>query len=291
MPRHALNSRAVCTRRAALSGAAALAATLSFGHRPRFVSARAADGQMTTIDGAELYVEVHGRGEPLVLLHGLMGSSEQLANQIPAFAEQFRVIAIDGRGQGRSSRGSEPITYRRLAADVIGVMDRLGLTRAHVVGWSDGAIVALTLAVHFPARLRKLVMYGAAYVAAGVRLDPTFAGDVAIMGGPTTLDYLAIAPHAARAPELFMARFTMIEDQPDFNEAQLQAITAPTLILDGERDEVIAPDQAPGLARLIPGAKLVVMPDTGHFAVYDRPTEFNRIVLDFLKAPSYHIFD
>ena len=216
------------------------------------------------------------------MLHGLLGSSLQFVNQIPEFAQHYQVIAVDSRGQGRSTYGTGPITFELMVDDVLGVMDHLGIDNANVVGWSNGGTIALLLAMEHPERLRTVVAYGALYTAAGNWMDPEAEEMVMGMGERTTQEYLAISPHPERLDEIVTELFAL---NPEWTEEQVGAITVPVLILDGEHDEVVTADQPTTLAARIPGAPLVLMPDTGHFAVYEQPAEFNRIVLEFLASP------
>lgn len=234
-----------------------------------------------TVAGANIHYEVYGAGEPLILLHGLLGSSLQFVNQIPAFAQHYQVIAIDSRGQGRSTYGDGPITFALMAEDVLGVMDELGIERANVVGWSNGGVIALLLAMEHPERLNKIVAYGANYIAAGAWFDPEAEAMLTAMGARTMQEYLAIAPDVTRVDAIVSELFAL---NPEWSEAQLGAITTPVLILDGAHDELVTADQPTTMAAWIPGAELVIMPNTGHFALYEQPEEFNRIVLDFLAS-------
>ena len=130
-----------------------------------------APGQTATINGAALYYEVHGDpdGQPVLLLHGGAGSSEDFVNLAPVLvAAGYRVVAMDSRGHGRSAWGDLPITYEQMAADALGLLDHLGIAKTDVVGWSDGAIIALDLAIHHPERLDRVVAYGANFTPEGV---------------------------------------------------------------------------------------------------------------------------
>ena len=156
-----------------------------------------------------------------------------------------------------------------MASDVLGVMDHLGIDQADLVGWSDGGIIGLELAIHHPERLKKVVAYGANFIPEGVSF-------------PAATPDPAATPEAVDPVEAEI--FALYEVAPNFSEAQLQSISVPILILDGEEEELIRPDQPVRMAELIPGATLVLMPGTGHFAMFEQPEEFNRIVLEFLAG-------
>ena len=109
----------------------------------------------------DLYYETHGSGEPLILLHGGLGHSDVWGNQIPVFAKQYKVIVVDSRGHGRSTRDQRPFGYQLMADDVIGLMDFLKIQKAAIIGWSDGAIVGLDIAMQQPARVARLFAFAA----------------------------------------------------------------------------------------------------------------------------------
>jgi pimeloyl-ACP methyl ester carboxylesterase len=239
-------------------------------------------GGTATINGAELYYEVHGdaAGQPVLLLHGAIGNTEEWDNLSPALvAAGFRVVAMDQRGRGRSAWGNAPITYAQMAADAVGLLDHLGIERTDLVGWSSGGTLCLELAVHHPDRLGRVVLYGASFTPDGEHeLTPTaqvppFEQFVA--------DYQRLAPEPGRFEELLGVVGGLL---PDYSEAELRSISVPVLVLAGEEEEFVDADQPVRMAELIPGAELVVMPGTGHFAPFAQPEEFNRIVLEFLQA-------
>jgi pimeloyl-ACP methyl ester carboxylesterase len=129
--------------------------------------------------GAKLYWARFGKGDPVILLHGGMGNGDHWANQVPALAEKLSVIAIDSRGQGRSTRSKDKPSYDQMATDAIAVMDALKLEKAAIVGWSDGGEIALKLGINYPDRITKLFVFGANYDAAGSKKrgpSSTFTG-------------------------------------------------------------------------------------------------------------------
>ena len=289
-------SLSLLSRRGILGRTAILAATLGFGGQLLPAAAQEATpaggdplaqwgpGQTATINGAALYYEDHGdpAGQPVLLLHGGMSNAEWWVNLAPVLvAAGYRVIAMDSRGHGRSTWGDLPITYEQMAADTIGLLDFLGIETTDVVGWSDGAIIALDLAIHHPERLDRVVAYGANYSPEGVHFVlsdqvPPFERLIA--------DYRRLAPQPDRFEELGVALEALYAVAPHYSEAELGSITTPILILDGEADEAVKPEHTRQLAGLIPGATLVIMPGTGHFAPFARTALFNQIVLDYLAG-------
>jgi pimeloyl-ACP methyl ester carboxylesterase len=234
------------------------------------------------INGIDLYYEIHGQGAPLILIHGGLGNAGYWSNQIPALAEHYQVIALDSRGHGRSSFDERPISYALMTEDVLALMDRLGIDKADVVGWSDGGIIGLELAINHPERVNKIVAYGANYDPSGVRSDigesERFNAYIEQAAG----DYSTLSPAPERWDEFLNNIGNMWATEPVYTPEQLSAITTPMLILDGKEEEAIDTDHTKAMADLIPGAELRLIPATGHFAMWDKPEEFTHIVLDYL---------
>jgi pimeloyl-ACP methyl ester carboxylesterase len=247
-----------------------------------------APGQTTTINGATLYYEDHGDrdGQPVLLLHGGFSNAEWWANLAPVLvAAGYRVVAMDSRGHGRSAWGDLPITYEQMAADTLGLLDSLGIAKTDVVGWSDGGIIALDLAIHHPERLDRVVAYGANFTPDGVQFVP---GDQFPPFERLIADYRRLAPQPERFEELAGVLEELYKVAPNYSEAELRSIAVPVLVLDGDADEVVKLEHTRRLAALIPGSTLVLMPGTGHFAPYAQPAVFDQIVLEYLagKTPA-----
>jgi pimeloyl-ACP methyl ester carboxylesterase len=243
-------------------------------------------GQTATINGVAIYYEVYGegQGDPVILLHSGLGNGDYFVNQIPPLAEKHEVVVMDSRGHGRSSFDDTPISYELMASDVIALMDHLGIDKASIVGWSDGGIIGLELAIHHPERLNKVIAYGANFDPTGVRLDINENAYWNAFVERDAQDYQKLSPHPERWEEFLENISHMWATEPNYTEEQLGSITTPILILDGATEEAIDLNQTKLMALLIPGAELVIIPDTGHFAMMEKPDEFNRIVLDFLGS-------
>ena len=242
------------------------------------------EGQTVEINGASIYYEIYGTGEPLLLLHGGLGNGKYFANQIPVLAEKYQLIVMDSRGHGRSSFDDKPITYALMASDVLGLLDHLAIEKASIVGWSDGGIIGLEIAINNPERLNKVVAYGANFDPTGVRLDVGTNELFSAYINAAYEDYLALSPAPERWDEFLNNISVMWATLPNYTDEQLKAITTPFLILDGATEEAIDLNQTKLMALLIPGAELNLMPGTGHFAMFEQPAEFNQIVLDYLSA-------
>ena len=236
------------------------------------------------LNGVDIYYTVYGEGDPVILLHGGLANGDYFANQVPALAKDHQVIVMDSRGHGRSSFDQVPISYDLMASDVLALMDHLSLPKASILGWSDGGIIGLDIAINHPERLDKVVAYGANFDPTGVRPDvgtnPLFTSYI----NRAAEDYARLSPDPSRFEEFLNNIGTMWATEPNFTEDQLRAITTPFLILDGAQEEAIDLNQTKLMAELIPGAQLTIMPDTGHFGMLEQPDEVNRIVTGFLGA-------
>jgi pimeloyl-ACP methyl ester carboxylesterase len=239
---------------------------------------------MADVNGIKLYYAVYGSGDPVLLLHGGLGHSDVWGKQIPAFSEHHKIIAVDSRGHGRSTRSDQPYSYDLMADDVVALMDFLKIDKASIVGWSDGGIIGIDIAIRHPERLNKLFAFGANYNLSGLKpdieKDPVFGAYIERAGK----DYERLSATPKDYDGFVNAVAKMWYSQPDYSPAQLASIKAPTVIADGEHDEAIKREHTEELAKLIPGAKLVILPGVSHFAFWQNPDLFNKAVLDFLDG-------
>ena len=239
---------------------------------------------MAPVNDIQMYYAIYGEGEPVLLVHGGLGTADDFGFLVPALAESHQVIVADGRGRGRSTRSDKPFSYALMADDYLALLDHLGIDKVALVGWSDGAIIGLDIAIRHPERLSRLFAYGANYAAEGFKPsaadDPIFKAAVARAGE----DYARLSPTPAEFDALVAQMSEMWATQPNYTKDQLRAITVPTVIFDGDHDEGIEPAHTAEMAKLIPGAKLVIMKDASHFAMWQKPDEFNATVLKFLAG-------
>jgi pimeloyl-ACP methyl ester carboxylesterase len=239
---------------------------------------------MAPIDDIQMYYAIYGEGEPVLLIHGGLGNADDFGFQVPVLAESHRVIVADARGRGRSTRSDQPYSYALMADDYLALLDHLGIDKVALVGWSDGAIIGLDIAIRHPERLNRLFAYGANYTLEGWKAsaadDPTFKAGLA----RAAADYTRLSPTPAEFDALLAQMSEMWATQPNYIQDQLRGITVPTVIFVGDHDEGIEPAHAAEMAKLIPGAKLVIMKDASHFAMWQKPDEFNATVLEFLAG-------
>ena len=237
------------------------------------------------VAGAQIYYTVYGKGDPVVLLHGGLGNSDHFGFQLPALVDKFQVIAIDSRGQGKSTMGTGPITYDQMAADVIAVLDKLAIKRANVVGWSDGGEIALKLGIGFADRVERLFVFGANYDANGSksRQGPRSA-TFAAYSAKCRSDYERLSTSGLPYNDLVDALRPLWRSPTGITKDQLRAIKAPVMMADGDHDEVIVLAQIEEMAVLIPNAKLKVFREASHFALWQDPDGFNAAMVEFLTA-------
>ncbi|RRN64378.1 alpha/beta fold hydrolase [Caulobacter sp. 602-1] len=236
-------------------------------------------------DGARLWYGVVGEGPPVILLHGGLSSHRAWRGQLSALVQAgYRVVLMDSRGHGHSTLGKAPLTYELMAADVGALIARLRLRRPALVGWSDGAIIALVRAMDPAADLGLIYAFGANMNHGGVRPN---AGDAPILkeiGPRLAADYAELSP-APNFAGLSRAVRVMQSSRLDYDMSHLARIHARAVrIATGDSDEFILPQHAAWIARAIPGAELDVLNGSGHFAPWQQPAAFNRSVLAFLKT-------
>jgi pimeloyl-ACP methyl ester carboxylesterase len=248
-------------------------------------SAKSSPGKYADVRGIRMYYEVRGRGPVLVLLHGGTGNGAQFSKQIPAFEPHFRLIVPDLCAQGRTSDRPEPLTYHAMAEDVVALLDRLHVDRADVMGWSDGGVVALDIAVHHPDRLRHLVTFGANFAPDGLNPADVAWNDTATaasFGEGTKKAYAELAPDPSHYVEAMTKTLVMWRTEPKFTLAELASIRTKAMICAGEHD-VVRPDHTAQLAATIPGARMWIVPRASHGAMLEQPDLVNRTVLEFLQ--------
>ena len=248
-------------------------------------SGAAHDGQRADINGISLYYETFGdpAASPVLVLHGGMGFIESMHYQVRALAGTHFVVAPDSRGHGRTTDAYAPITYAQMASDMLALMDRLDIEKADIVGWSDGGIIGLILAMEHPARVGRVVAIGANYHVEGLEAMPS--AEMAALNealAPARDFYLEIAPDPAHWPVFSGKVVHMWRTSPNYTAADLATIEAPVLVMAGEHDS-IRQGHTEEMAAAIPGARLAIIPGASHFAPLETPGLVNAAMLDFLN--------
>jgi pimeloyl-ACP methyl ester carboxylesterase len=233
-------------------------------------------------NGITIHYAVYGKGPPALLLHGGLANADYWGHQIPPLARRHTVIAMDSRGHGRSTRDARPLGYDLMADDAIALLDVLKMPKVDVVGWSDGATVALDLAMRYPDRVRKIFAFAAATATSGEKysaaLNPNFVAFVE----RTRREYEAHSATPTEYGSFVIDVLKMWATEPNWSDAQLKTIAAPVLVVEGAEDEAIKREHTEYIASVIPRAELLVLPNTSHFAFLQNPDLFNRAILRFL---------
>ena len=244
-------------------------------------------GQTAEINGVDIYYEVYGEGngDPVILLHGGLSNGDHFVNIIPALAENHEVIVMDSRGHGRSSFNETLISYEVMANDVLGLMDHLGIDKAehrrlerwrhHRAGDRHQAPGAAEQGRGLRRQLRSLGC------PPGHRAEPGFQCLHRSGGRRSTR---SSRPRRSAGTSSWRTSPTCGRREPNYTEEQLKSITTPILVLDGAKEEAIDLNQTKLMALLIPGAELILMPDTGHMALFEQPEEFLQITEDYLAG-------
>jgi pimeloyl-ACP methyl ester carboxylesterase len=242
-------------------------------------------GNRVTANGVDTYYERVGAGEPLLLLHGLFSSSSDMAEHAAKLAERFDVIAADRRAHGRTPDVAGAITYEIMADDTIAFMDAIGVEQAHVVGYSDGAIIGLHMAIREPERLNRLAAISANITLDGLTAEAqAFFLETPAESAPAVMvdTYGALSPDGREHfPVVWKKLQTMLRELTPITPAMLGSIACPTLVMCAD-DDLIRLDQTVEIFRGIAGAQLCVVPGTSHLMPFEKPELMLGIVTAFL---------
>ncbi|MBI1814016.1 MAG: alpha/beta hydrolase [Deltaproteobacteria bacterium] len=248
------------------------------------VSRTAHGGRYAEINGVRIYYETFGAGAPVLVLHGGTAFHESMHYQIRALVQSHFVIAPDSRGHGRSTDGEEPLSYARMADDMLKLLDDLQVGKADIVGWSDGGIIGLDLAMRHPERVGRLVAIGANYNVTGVEhLPPADASPDAAEVADLRDFYARVAPDPAHWPIFYRKVVAMWRSQPSYTLDDLAQIKTPTLVMAGEFDD-IKREHTDALAKAIPGSRKYIVKDATHLAPLEQPDAVNRAIGEFLGS-------
>jgi pimeloyl-ACP methyl ester carboxylesterase len=247
-------------------------------------------GTRASINGIDLYHEVHGTGRPLVVLHGgVLNAETCFGAMIPRLARAHQVIAVDLQGHGHTADTDRPVTLSNFAADVVGLLDHLGVERVDLFGSSLGSLVSIEMAVAHPARVGRLVLASGHVRADGYHpeiQDPEQTSPLL----PTEEDFEAMrAAYETVAPDpehfdAFLEKMQpVVSEFEGWSDAEIGGIGGPTLIIVGDRDFVRL-EHAALMLRLFPHAQLAVLPATTHMQVIRRTDALLALVEPFLSA-------
>ncbi len=235
-------------------------------------------GKFADIRGFQMYYETYGTGEPLLIIHGNGGSIGDFSFQIPYFEKKYKVILADSRAQGKSVDSSDSLTYEMMADDLDALLDMLKLDSCYVIGWSDGGINGLLLAMRHPEKVKKLAVTGANLWPDSSAIDPYYFTMVSHAYDSTAL--LEKTTNNLRNLKLYH----LLAHQPHITTAQLTKIKCPTLVIGGDHD-IILPQHTMLIAQSIPKSYLWILPNSGHATVIYNREVFNMTVKEFFKNP------
>ena len=229
-------------------------------------------GFTVPINGFDMYCEVGGEGPLLVFLPGGMVGVDMHRPLVETFRRHFTVLNADGNGQGRSTLGPGPITYVSLAADLVALLDHLGIAEADFFGLGDGGVCGLHLLIDFSHRVRSVALSGAPYAhSAYTDFGRSFIERIAEqMAAPSGLlkmfadAYATVSPQPEQFDEMVQRLVRTWVSQPNFNRAMLATIDKPTLIISSDRDEFIPEAEFRRMAMWIPSATMAQIPGMGH---------------------------
>jgi pimeloyl-ACP methyl ester carboxylesterase len=235
-------------------------------------------GHYLTSRGFKMYYETYGNGEPLLFIHGNGGSLGNFSNQIPFFSMHYKVIAVDSRAQGKSADTRDSLTFEMMADDFNALLDSLHVDSCYVIGWSDGGINGLLLAIRHPGKVKKLAITGANLWPDTTGLTP-YVYDL-IVQGSADLRKKQQTPEVKN--QLKISDLDLYE--PHISLEQLHTIHCPTLVIGGDHD-AIPSRHTLLISENIPQSYLWIIPNSGHSTPIFKKEQFNALIFDFFRNP------
>jgi pimeloyl-ACP methyl ester carboxylesterase len=257
-------------------------------------------GDYVSVNGLDMYHEVHGEGRPLVLLHGAFSAiGSSFENVLPELSESRQVIGFDMQAHGRTADIDRPLSMEQMADDTVAALQQLGIENADFFGFSMGAGIALQIAFRHPDVVRKLVLASVTYKLDGVHpglmeglgeMEPEM-----MYGSPWHEEYMRIAPRPEDFATLFAKKTQMDRQVRDLSADEVEAIGAPTLLIIGDSD-VVRPEHAVEMFRLLgggvigdltglPNSQLAILPGTTHASLVERGDWLASMITAFLDRP------
>ena len=245
--------------------------TTMYGRNP-------AVGKYADIRGFKMYYETYGKGEPLLIIHGNGGSINNFRYQIPYFAKNYQVIVADSRAQGKSVDTKDSLSYEMMTDDLNALLDKLNLKSCYVIGWSDGGINGLLLAIRHPDKVKKLAVTGANLWPDSTAVDPFVYKQA--MAENDKVKKMPASPQQKAEMKLVH----LLSYEPHITLNQLHTITCPVLVIGGDHD-VILTAHTMLIAQSIPNSYLWIIPNSGHSTPIYKKEQFNKVVGDFFAEP------
>lgn len=239
-------------------------------------------GKFYTIRGFSMYCETYGTGAPLLLIHGNGASINAFVKQIPFFSKKYKVIVADSRAHGKSIDHSDSLSYEMMADDYAALLSAMQIDSAYVVGWSDGGINGLLLALRHPEKVKKLAITGA-----NLQPDSTAVSPDILKRTTKTYNMFVnlFKEERSKTPldSMVYKYIRLLKEQPHISFNDLHKISIPTLVICGDHD-VIRPGHTLAIYENIPNAYLWILPNSGHSTLVRYTEEFNHKVNDFFKT-------
>lgn len=259
-----------------------LSAPFSFCQQKNDYGNNISAGKYHNVRGIKIYCEIYGKGKPLLMIHGNGGSIQAFENNIPYFASKYKVIVADSRAQGKTIDNNDSLSFEMMADDEAALLDSLHIDSAYVIGWSDGGINALLLAMRHPEKVIKIVATGANLWPDSTALIPSLWKDEKSQFDATDTKYFTTAKQK-NDWKIFMLDWV----QPNITLQQLHTIKCPSLIICGDHD-LIRIEHTTLIYQNIPNAYLWVVPNSSHATLIDQKDEFEKKVDDFFSMPFHY---
>ena len=235
-------------------------------------------GKYVNMRGFKMYYETYGNGKPLLIIHGNGGSIADFSKQIPYFSKEYKVILADSRAQGKSVDAGDSLDYEMMADDLNALLNNLHLDSCYVIGWSDGGINGLLLAIRHPEKVKKLAITGANLWPDTTAVEPSLFHWLA--GFVDSLKNVRQTPEIKNEYKLL----EMMTREPNITLEQLHTIKCPTLVIGGDHDALL-PKHTMLIADNIPQSYLWIIPNSGHSTPVNYSKQFNETIDDFFKKP------
>lgn len=239
-------------------------------------------GKYVELNGAKIYYEEYGNGEPLLLIHGNGANIKLMENQIEYFKSKYRVIIADNRGHGKSELKTDSLTYTQITKDWDGLVNYLELDSINVLGWSDGGIIALKMGISKQSKIKKIIA-----MAANLRPDTTAVHSWApnsVMKSEILAKEMIAKGDTSRDWKLKLQHYGLLLNQPNISHNELKKISVPVLIVAGDRD-IIKNEHSVEIFEQLSKGQLCIMAGSTHVAPKTKPEMFNEIVNRFLTEP------
>jgi pimeloyl-ACP methyl ester carboxylesterase len=240
---------------------------------------------LAPVNDIKMYYAIFNKNgkDPVILLHGGFVSSDVWGFEVPLLMKTHQVIIIDNRGHGRSTMTDQPFSYSLMSSDVLQLMDFLQIKKASIVGWSDGGIIGYLLAIHHPERVSKLFTFGANYNNSGYKPEPSDTSTAVRFMERAAANYRRLSSTPDNFSGLKKALGKLYSTEPNLTAAELGMIKAPVMIAFGKYEQFIKRDHFEEIAKLIPNARLIMLPNVSHGGPLQDPIHFHGAVMKLLK--------